>query len=181
MDDQRDQFFREVVGTVVVGAVGGQNRQAVGVVVGAHKVIAGRLAGRVGAVRFVLVCFGEGWVVGSKRAINFIGGNVQETEFVFCRFFQLTVEGTYGFEQAEGADDIGLNEVFRAVNAAVNMGFGSKIDDGTRLMFGQQFGNQFEIADVAFDEKVPRIAVERRQVFQVAGVGQCVEIDNVFI
>ena len=52
-DDQRDQLFGEVVGAVVVGAIGGEHRQAVGVVPGAHQVVAGGLAGRVGAVGLV--------------------------------------------------------------------------------------------------------------------------------
>ena len=59
-DDQRDELFREVVGAVVVGAVGGEHRQAVGVVPGAHQVVAGRLAGRIRAVGLVGVGLGEG-------------------------------------------------------------------------------------------------------------------------
>jgi hypothetical protein len=80
VDDQRDELFREVVGTVVVGAVGGQHRQAVGVVVGAHQMVAGRLAGRVRAVRFVAVGFGEGRIVLAERAVDFVGGHMQEAE-----------------------------------------------------------------------------------------------------
>jgi hypothetical protein len=45
VDDQRDELFREVVRAVVVGAVGGQYRQAVGVVVGADEMVAGSFAG----------------------------------------------------------------------------------------------------------------------------------------
>src|SRR5690606_34225811 len=51
-DHQRDELFGEVVRAVVVRAVGGEHRQAVGVVVGTHQVVAGGLAGRIGAVRF---------------------------------------------------------------------------------------------------------------------------------
>lgn len=36
MDDERDEFFGKLVGPVVVGAVGGQHGQAVGVVIRAH-------------------------------------------------------------------------------------------------------------------------------------------------
>ena len=48
VDDQRDQLFRELVGTVVVRAVGDQHRQAVGVVIGADQMVRGGLAGRIG-------------------------------------------------------------------------------------------------------------------------------------
>ena len=137
VNDERDQLFREVVGAVVVRAVGGQHRQAVGVVIGAHQVITGRLAGRVGAVRFVLVGFGKGRGIFVERAIDFIRGYMQKTEFIFGRFFQLTVVSTYRLQQTEGANDIGLDKVFRAVNAAVDVRLGSKIDDGTGLVLGQ--------------------------------------------
>ena len=36
---QRNQFFGKLVGAVIIGTVGGQHRQAVGVVIGTHQVI----------------------------------------------------------------------------------------------------------------------------------------------
>ena len=83
VDDQRNELFREVVGAVVVGAVGGEYRQAVGVVVGAHQMVAGGLARGVWAVGFVAVGFGEGGVVLVQRAVDFVGGDVEEAETVF--------------------------------------------------------------------------------------------------
>ena len=38
-DHQWDEFFRKMVGAVVVAAIGGQHRQAVGVVPGAHQMV----------------------------------------------------------------------------------------------------------------------------------------------
>ncbi|MNE56720.1 hypothetical protein D3C80_1516500 [compost metagenome] len=58
-DHQRNKLFREVIRTVVVRAVGGQYRQAIGVMVGAHQVVAGGFAGRVRAVGFIGVVFVE--------------------------------------------------------------------------------------------------------------------------
>ena len=49
-NDERNQFFRKLKRAVIVGAIGGESRQPVGVVVGAHQVIAGGLGGGVGAV-----------------------------------------------------------------------------------------------------------------------------------
>lgn len=46
-DDQGDQFFRKLARAVVVRAVGGDHRQAVGVAPGAHEVVARCLARRV--------------------------------------------------------------------------------------------------------------------------------------
>ena len=63
-DHQRNELFRKVQRPVVVRAIGGQHRQAIGVVVSAHQVVAGGFAGAVGAVGLVAVCFGESWVAG---------------------------------------------------------------------------------------------------------------------
>ena len=40
VDEQRNQFLGELIGTVVVGAVGYDDRHAVGVVVGTYKMVA---------------------------------------------------------------------------------------------------------------------------------------------
>jgi hypothetical protein len=39
------------------------------------------------------------------------------------------------------------------VDAAVDMRFGGEIDDGARLVFGQQLADQREIADVALTKR----------------------------
>ena len=62
-DHQRNQLLGKVVRPIVVGAVGGQHRQAVGVVPGAHQVVAGGLAGRIRAVGLVAVGLGKGRIV----------------------------------------------------------------------------------------------------------------------
>ena len=86
--------------------------------------------------------------------------------------------GADRFEQAEGADDVGLNEVFGAVDAAVDVRFGGKIDDGARLVLGEQPGDEIEVADVALDEEVARVAVQGGEVLEVAGVGERVKVDD---
>jgi len=65
---------------VVVGAIGGQHRQAVGVMVSTHQMVAGSLAGGVRAVRFVAMSFAERRFIFSQRAIYFVCGNMQEAK-----------------------------------------------------------------------------------------------------
>ena len=84
-DHQRDQLLGEVVGPVVVAAVGGEHRQAVGVVVGTNQMVARRLAGRVRAVGLVAVGFGECGVVFCEGAVNFVSGYVKKAEAGFGR------------------------------------------------------------------------------------------------
>ena len=136
-DHQRNELFRKMIRAVVVGAIGGEHRQAVGVVVGAYQVVAGGLAGAVGAVGLVAVGFGEGGVSSAQRAIDLVGRNVQEAKAGFGFAFQPTPVGAHGFQQAKGADNVGLDEVFGAVDGAVHVAFGGEVDDGAGLVLGQ--------------------------------------------
>ena len=180
-DHQRDEFFRKVVGTVVVAAVGGEHRQAVGVVVGAHQMVAGGLAGAVGAVGFVGVLLGKGRRVRAEGAVDLVGGDVQEAEGGLLFRRQAVVVGTDRFEQVEGANDVGLDKVFRAVDGAVYVAFGGEVDDGAWLVCSQQLINQCLVADIALDEDVVGVVLQRRQGFHVAGIGQLVEVDQYLI
>lgn len=65
-----------------------------------------------------------------------------------------------GFEQVEGADDIGLNECARPVYGPVDMRFGREIQDCPGLMPGQQAGHQRAVANVAVYEYVPRVGFQ---------------------
>ena len=105
-----------------------------------------------------------------EEAEAVLGGNVESVPV-----------GADGFEQAEGADDVGLDKVFRAMDAAVNVRFGGKIDDGAGLVLGEQFGDEVEIADVTLDEEVARVTLQSGEVLEVAGVSQRVEVDDRFI
>jgi hypothetical protein len=78
----------------------------------------------------------------------------------------------------EGADDIGLNKIFRPMNAAVNVTFSRKINHRARLVFGEQLGHKIEIANAALHKNMARITVHRSKVFQIARVGQIIKIDN---
>ena len=79
-DHQRNQLFRKVQRAVVVGAVGNQRGQAVGVVPGADQVVTRSLGCRVRAVGRVGGLLVESGVGGRERAVNLVGGDVQEAE-----------------------------------------------------------------------------------------------------
>ena len=177
-DHERDQFFREVVGAVVVGAVGGEHRQAVGVVPGAHQVVAGGLAGAVGAVGFVAMGFGKGRIVLGQRAVDLIGGNMQKAERGLVGLRQSRPIPTHCLEQAEGAHNIGLDELAWAMNGSVDMTFGGKVHHCAWLVFKQQSRNQRSVANVALHKHVAGIALQAGQGFEVSGVSELVEVDN---
>ena len=59
VDEQRNQFFRELVRSVVVRAVGHDGGHAVGIVEGTDKMVTAGLRSRIGAVRVVFGVFVE--------------------------------------------------------------------------------------------------------------------------
>jgi len=81
----------------------------------------------------------------------------------------------------EGTDDVGLDEVAGAVNGAVDVALGRKIDHGARLVLEQQGGHQRRVAKIAFYKDMAIVTVQRGQVLQIAGVGEFVEVDDQLI
>ena len=78
LDHQGDKFFRELERSVVIGAARCQDRQPIALVPRSHEMVAGCLAGRVGAVGLHPVGFGKGRVVRPQAAKDLVGGNMQE-------------------------------------------------------------------------------------------------------
>ena len=61
-------------------------------------------------------------------------------------------------EQGVGADDVGLDELGRAVDGTVDMALGGQVHDAVGLVLGEQAADFGGIADVDLFEAVARIA-----------------------
>ena len=129
-------------------------------VVGAYQMVAGGLAGAVGAVGLVGVPLGKGRRVRAEGAVDLVSGDVQEAEGGLFGLREAVVVGTHRFQQVEGADDVGLDKVFRAVDGAVYVTFGGEVDDGARLELGQQLGDQRLVTDITLNEDVVGVALQ---------------------
>ena len=84
-------------------------------------------------------------------------------------------------EQHTRADHVGVNEIRRRIDAAIDMGLGREIDNGVKLMLGHELIHLVGIGNVSLEEFVA-IAVRfghTVEVGQVAGVGQDVDIRDV--
>src|ERR1700690_3639364 len=81
----------------------------------------------------------------------------------------------------KGSDDVGLNKISGAMDGTIHMAFRRKIDDSARAMFGKQFANQLRVADVAAHKDVARIILERCEIFQIARIGQLIQINHSLI
>ncbi len=87
----------------------------------------------------------------------------------------------HGLQQSESAHDVGLDEITGAMDGAVHMTFGSKVDHSAGLVLGQQTADQGGITDVALHQLVTRIALQGGQSFGVAGIGELVQVDDGFV
>ena len=110
-DHQRDQLLGELVRAVVVRAVGDQRRQAVGLV--SRRAPGGRRPPsrprRASSARTGVVSVKR--PVGAERAVDLVGGDVQEAEARRAPSAPSVAQvGAGGLEQLEGADDVGLDE-----------------------------------------------------------------------
>ena len=124
--------------------------------------------------------FGKRGFVLRQRAIHLVGRDMQKAKACFLSRRQCRPVTAHRFEQTEGADDIGFNELARSVNGTVDMTLSGKVDHRTGLVGLQQLRDQIGIANVALHKDVVRVALQAGQGFQIARVGQLVQIDHSF-
>ena len=177
-DHQRDQFFRDLERTVIVGTVCGEHRQAIGMVPGAHQVVRRRLTGRIRTVRRVAVLLVECRRPSVERAVDFIRRDVQEAEVLTLALFHLGPVGPYHFQQAERPGHVGVDEGRRTSDRTVHMTFRRKVQHCADRVSAQQAPDQRAVADIAVHEVVARVARNACKIVQVAGIGQLVEVDD---
>lgn len=177
MDDKGDELLRKLAGTVVVGAVSGDRRQAVGVMVGPHQMVRGGFGGRVGRVGGVGGLFGKE-ALGTEGAVDLVGRDVEKAEGPGLSFGQLFPVAPRRLEEAESADDVGLDEGLGTVDGAINVTFGGEVHDGLRMVIFKETGHEFAVGDIAFDEGVAGMVDHLGQGVNVAGVGQFIDVGH---
>ena len=177
-DHQRDQLLGEVVGPVVVGAIGDDDRKPEGAEPGAGQMVGGGLGGRVGRGGIVGRLLAEG-AVGPERAVDLVGGDVQEAEGLRALGRQAHPVGARGLEQAVGAQHVGADEGVRAVDRAIDMALGGEMHHRIGGMLGEHRIHGVAVADVGADEGVARAVGDGLERAQVGGVGELVDVDDV--
>jgi hypothetical protein len=169
-DHQGDQLFGEVVGAVVVRAVGHQHRQAVGVVPSADQMVGRRLRRRIGRARIVGRGLGEEAGL-AQRSEHLVGGDVVKAEPAL----RLVVETPPVFEgrrqHDRGPDHVGVDEGRRSVDGAVDVGLGRQVGDHVRAIVAQSLRHRFAIADIHPAEAVALPVVDGAQRREVARIG----------
>ena len=174
---QRNQLLRKLVRPVVVGAVGDQHRQAIGLVIGAHEVVRRRLRRRVRRVRRVRRRLGEG-AARAEAAVDLVGRHVQEAEAALRRGVEPGKMGARRLDQLAGADDVGLHEGRRPLDGAVDVRLGGAVDHPHRPLLAVEALDKYPVGDVSLDEGEARVRRHVVEAAAVAGVGQLVQDDD---
>jgi len=111
-----------------------------------------------------------------ERAVHLVGRDVVEAATIHC--FSIQPGGTGGFQQSEGADQIGLHEGRRTGDGAIYMAFGGEVGDGVDGVLAQQPIHQRPVADVTLNEEMPGRIGQIAQIIQRAGVSQQIKGDD---
>ena len=83
-----------------------------------------------------------------------------------------------GFQQAVGADDIGLDKIRRAVDRTVDVGFGGQVHDRVGLEAREHGADGGLVDDIGLDELIAAVGRDAGQRFQIAGVGEFVQVEH---
>lgn len=177
-DHQWDQLLGEMIGTVVVRAVGGQRQEFVRVMISADQVIAGCLRRGVRRVRSEWRFLCERGIFGPQRPVHFIGRDMEEPEPGFLQIRELRPVQPGRVEQPQGADDVRLDERFRRIDRAIDVRLRRKVHDRVDLVVGKNAADEIAVPDATVDEDVARVTHELRQVGRIAGVREGVEINE---
>src|SRR6266436_6921396 len=151
-DHERQEFFRELVGTVIVRGASDQSGKFVGSHVGTNQEIGGSLGSRIRTAwleRRAFACVSS-W---SDVAVDFIGGNVNEARYG---------EFASDLEENKCTGDVGLNYRGGLVNTPVDVRFSGEMDDGITTAHGALCRDG--VANVAFDESIARMMRNRVEV-----------------
>ena len=158
-------------GAVVVGAVRDRDRDAEGLVVGAHRVVAAGLRRVVGRARPVGRVLGEQLVaVEVEVAVDLAGGDVVEAA---------DADPLRRLEQGLGAEDVGAEEAAGVDDREAVVRLGREVHDDVDALLAQQTLGQVEVADVALDER--ERALDVGEALPVPGVGEQIEDDDVVV
>src|SRR4029077_6402766 len=102
----RDELLRKLVRPVVVGAVGGDDRQSVSMEISPRQVIGGGLGCRIWAVGWVGAGFRKCRIARFKAAVHLVGRDVEETKGLPLPSRQFRLVRSRCLKQAQGTHNV---------------------------------------------------------------------------
>jgi hypothetical protein len=81
-------------------------------------------------------------------------------------------------QKSERADNIRFDEFFWTVNRTIYVTLGGEMNDRPGFVLEQERVNKLEVIDAAGNEFMARITHDTREILQIAGVSQPIQIDE---
>lgn len=159
-DDHRNELLRKLVRSEIVRAIGYHRWQPVGPVPVLNEMIRRSLAGRIGGVGRVGGLFREKPGV-VQTAINLVGRDMMEPEGRSAFFIKLLPVGTGGIQEIVCAHDVGLDEIRRVADRAIDMGFRRQMHDCVGFVLVQYPAHFFRVANIVFFKGVGGVRFRR--------------------
>ena len=117
--------------------------------------------------------------VRTQSAVHLIGGHLQVLLALFPSLGIGVVPCLLGaLQQVDGAHHVALHKDLGVLDGAVHMALGGKVDDVVKIVLCKQALHQLLVADIALHEHMAGVALHVLQVFQIARVGQLIQIDQ---
>src|SRR5690606_10549859 len=88
---------------------------------------------------------------------------------------------TGSVEQVHGADYVGHYKSRGVTDGPVYMRFSGQVNNSIRFFRFKKFADELSVDDIAFDKTVIRPILNILQVFEVAGIGELIQIDDLII
>ena len=173
VDHQRNKFLRELIGSVIIGAVGNICRKTIRVHIGFHQHIRRGLAGRIRAVRIIgSGLIEESVIILRQRTIHFVRGHMQEL-FSLRETAVRQFPCRLGTVQHHGrAQHIGLYKNFRIPDTSVHMTLRRKMNHPVNVIFRKNPGDCFLITDIGFHKSIICPILHFFQILQISCICQ---------
>ena len=203
VDEQGYQLLWELVGTIVVRAVGHDDGHAVGVVVGTDEVVARGLCSTIRRVGIVLrrlqeelvavshVVLGTAGRRGERRlnafgvcqlqgTIHLVSRDMVETLALIALGQRLPIE--FGsLQETECSHDVGLGKGEGVLDRAVHMALSGEMDYTINMFILHQFKYALKVANVHLDKLIVWLILNVLEVGQVTCIGELIQINNLII
>ena len=177
VDHQGNELLGELVRAVVVRAARYVQGEPVGVAVGLHEQIRGRLARRVRAVRGKRGRLGEE-TLRSQGPVDLVGGDLLE--------LHPGSVGIVGYEpmllgdvqQIQRTHHVCPGKDIGILDRTINMTLRGKVHHIIKIILDEQLLDDILVADVCLHEHMAPVIHDGREVLQVARVGELVHVNH---
>ena len=178
VNDERNQLFRELIRSVIIGTVGNIRRELVRFHICLYKHVRRSFAGRIrtaGTVGCRLIKIAAILLQGT---IYLVCGNMQELFTLLICSVSIFPCRLCTVQHDSRSKYVGLNKNFRIFNASVHMALCREMHYPIDIILRKNFGDGLLITYVRLHKCIVFPSLYFFQIFQISCIGQTVHIDN---